>query len=253
MADIPKEPYAGDPILISTKEIPPEERLIFALDVPGPDEARRLVSTLRESVRFYKVGLELFMAGGTWELVDWLIEQDKRVFADLKLFDVPETVASAVRRIRDRPVSFVTVHGNDGILEAACREKGDLKILAVTALTSLDQGDLKDLGFQVDVHELVLSRARRALEIGCDGVVSSGLEARALKEHLGEKMLIVTPGIRPVENRPADDQKRVVDVEQAIRNGADYIVVGRPIRNAPDPYQAAMDIQGTLQGLFLSG
>jgi orotidine-5'-phosphate decarboxylase len=105
----------------------------------------------------------------------------------------------------------------------------------------------------VDVHELVLSRARRALEIGCDGVISSGLEARALKEHLGEKMLIVTPGIRPVENRPADDQKRVVDVEQAIRNGADYVVVGRPIRNAPDPYQAAMDIQGTLQGLFLSG
>lgn len=253
MADIPKEPHAGDPILISTKEIPPEERLIFALDVPGPDEARRLVSTLRESVRFYKVGLELFMAGGYWELVDWLIEQDKKVFADLKLFDVPETVASAVRRIRDRPVSFVTVHGNDGILEAACREKGNLKILAVTALTSLDQGDLKDLGFQVDVHELVLSRARRALEIGCDGVVSSGLEARALKERLGEKMLIVTPGIRPVENRPADDQKRVVDVEQAIRNGADYIVVGRPIRNAPDPYQAAMDIQGTLQGLFLSG
>lgn len=256
MADIPKEPddpQRGDPILISTKEIPPEERLIFALDVPGPDEARRLVSTLRESVRFYKVGLELFMAGGYWELVDWLIERDKKVFADLKLFDVPETVAAAVRRIRERPVSFVTVHGNDGILEAACREKGDLKILAVTALTSLDQGDLKDLGFQTDVHELVLSRARRALEIGCDGVVSSGLEARALKEHLGEKLLIVTPGIRPVENRPADDQKRVVDVEQAIRNGADYIVVGRPIRNAPDPYQAAMDIQGTLQGLFLSG
>jgi orotidine-5'-phosphate decarboxylase len=119
-------------------------------------------------------------------------------------------------------------------------------------LTSLDRGDLDDLGFEVDVHKLVLSRARRALELGCDGVVSSGLEAKALKESFGEKLVIVTPGIRPVENRPADDQKRVVTVEDAIKNGADYVVIGRPIRNAPDPYQAAMDIQGTLQGLFLS-
>ena len=123
----------------------------------------------------------------------------------------------------------------------------------MTVLTSLDQGDLKDLGFDVDVHRLVLSRARRALEIGCDGVVSSGQEAHALKDEFGEKLILVTPGIRPVENRPADDQKRVVTVEEAIRNGADYIVVGRPIRNAPDPYEAAMQIQGTLQGLFLSG
>jgi orotidine-5'-phosphate decarboxylase len=251
--NIPKEPEAGDPIRISTKEIPPEERLIFALDVPGADEAKRLVTTLRESVQFYKIGLELFASGGYFELMDWLVDQGKKVFADLKLFDVPETVASAVRQLRRRPVTFLTVHGNDGILQAACREKGDLKILAVTVLTSLDQGDLEDLGFSTDVHRLVLSRARRALEIGCDGVISSGLEASALKDHFGEKLIVVTPGIRPVENRPADDQKRVVSVEEAIRNGADYIVVGRPIRNAPDPYQAAMQIQGTLQGLFLSG
>lgn len=251
--DEPKHPEAGDPIRISTKEIPPEERLIFALDVPSVDEARRLVDTLAESVQFYKVGLELFAAGGYFELIDWLAAQDKKVFADLKLFDVPETVASAVRRLRERRITFTTVHGNDRILEAACREKGDLKILAVTVLTSLDQGDLQDLGFEVDVHRLVLSRARRALEIGCDGVVSSGLEARALKDEFGEKLLIVTPGIRPVENRPADDQKRVVTVEDAIRNGADYIVVGRPIRNAPDPYEAALQIQGTIQGLFVSG
>jgi orotidine-5'-phosphate decarboxylase len=251
--DTPKEPEAGDPIRISTKEIPPEERLIFALDVPSTEEARRLVEKLGDSVQFYKVGLELFASGGYFELIDWLVDQDKKVFADLKLFDVPETVASAVRQLRQRRITFTTVHGNDGILEAACREKGDLKILAVTVLTSLDQGDLKDLGFEVDVHRLVLSRARRALEIGCDGVVSSGLEARALKDEFGEKLIIVTPGIRPVENRPADDQKRVVTVEEAIRNGADYIVVGRPIRNAPDPYEAAMQIQGTLQGLFISG
>ena len=248
----PKQPEAGDPNRISTKTIPPEERLIFALDVPNVDEAKRLVETLREAVIFYKVGLELFATGKAFDLIAWLVDQDKKVFADLKLFDVPETVRSAVRQLRNHPITFTTVHGNDGILEAACRDKGDLKILAVTVLTSLDQGDLRDLGFEVDVHRLVLSRARRALEIGCDGVVSSGLEARALKDHLGERLLIVTPGIRPVENRPVDDQKRVVTVEEAIRNGADYIVVGRPIRNAPDPYQAALDIQGSLQGLFLS-
>lgn len=239
--------------MLSTKTIPPEERLIFALDVPGPDEAKRLVDTLAEAVQFYKVGLELFMAGGAFELIDWLLERGNKVFADLKLFDVPATVGAAVRRLRERPITFVTVHGNDGILEAACREKGHLKILAVTVLTSLDRGDLEDLGFAVDVHRLVLSRARRALEIGCDGVVSSGLEARELRESLGEKLLIVTPGIRPVENRPVDDQKRVVTVEDAFQNGADYIVVGRPIKNAPDPYQAALDIQGIIQGLFLSG
>ena len=249
----PKDPDSGDPIYLSTKTIPPEERLIFALDVPSVDEARRLVLTLREAVQFYKVGLELFATGGYFELIDWLVDQGKKVFADLKLFDVPETVRSAVRQLSRRPITLTTVHGNDGILEAACREKGDLKILAVTVLTSLDQGDLKDLGFAVDVHRLVLSRARRALEIGCDGVVSSGLEARALRDHLGEKLLIVTPGIRPVENRPVDDQKRVVTVEQALRSGADYVVVGRPIRNAPDPYQAALQIQGTIEGLFLSG
>lgn len=243
----------GDPIFLSTKTIPPEQRLIFALDVPGIDEAKRLVEVLKESVEFYKVGLELFMTGQGFELVDWLIERDKQVFVDLKLFDVPETVRSAVRQLSRRPITFTTVHGNDGILEAACRDKGDLKILAVTALTSLDRGDLDDLGFDVDVEQLVLSRAKRALEIGCDGVVSSGLEARPLRESLGERLLIVTPGIRPVENRPVDDQKRVVDVEQAFRNGADYIVMGRPIRNAADPYEAALQIQGTITGLFISG
>jgi orotidine-5'-phosphate decarboxylase len=239
-----------DDSFLSRKPIPAPERLIFALDVPGADAARRLVETLGDSVRFYKLGLELFLAGGYFELVDWLLERDKKVFVDLKLFDVPETVAAAVRQLRHRPVALTTVHGNDGILEAACREKGDLKILAVTVLTSLDQGDLKDLGFEVDVEKLVLSRARRALELGCDGVVSSGLEARALRQHLGDRLLIVTPGIRPVENRPSDDQKRVTNVEEAFRAGADYIVVGRPIRNAPQPEQAAAAIQESIARLF---
>lgn len=242
----------ADPILISTKTIPPEDRLIFALDVPTAEEARRLVGTLKEAVRFYKVGLELFLGAG-FALVDWLLEQDKQVFLDLKLYDIPETVARAVRQIRTRPITFTTVHGDDSILEAACREKGDLGILAVTVLTSLDQKGLRDLGLAVDVRDLVLSRARRALEIGCAGVIASGQEARSLKESLGEELTVVTPGIRPlVENRAADDQKRVMTVEDAIRSGSDYLVIGRPIRDAADPYGAALHVQGTLQGLFLS-
>jgi orotidine-5'-phosphate decarboxylase len=251
--DDPKEPEAGDPIYLSTKTIPPEERLIFALDVPSAEDARRMVGTLREAVQFYKVGLELFLSGGAFELIDWLIGQDKKVFLDLKLYDIPATVARAVRRLRERPVTFLTAHGDGAILEAACREKGDLKILAVTVLTSLNREGLRELGFNGEVSDLVLARARRALEIGCDGVITSGLEARVLRDSLGDELLIVTPGIRPAGNHPADDQKRVVTVEEALRHGADYIVVGRPIRDAPDPYEAALHIQGTIEGLFLSG
>lgn len=251
--DETKHPETGDPAYLSSKMIPPEDRLIFALDVPSAEEARRLVSTLAEAVQFYKVGLELFLAGGaSFDLIDWLIGQDKKVFLDLKLYDIPETVARAVRRLRERPVTFLTVHGDGAILEAACREKGDLKILAVTVLTSLDQAGLRELGFQGEVSDLVLSRARRAQEIGCDGVIASGQEARNLRDHLGDDLLIVTPGIRPAENRPADDQKRVMTVEGALRGGADYLVVGRPIRDAADPYEAALQIQGTIEGLFLS-
>lgn len=252
--DEPKHPETGDPVYLSTKTIPPEDRLIFALDVPSVEEARRLVTTLQEAVQFYKVGLELFLAGGaSFDLIDWLIGQDKKVFLDLKLYDIPETVARAVRRLRERPVTFLTVHGDGAILEAACREKGDLKILAVTVLTSLDQAGLRELGFQGEVPDLVLSRARRAQEVGCDGVIASGQEAKNLRDHLGDDLLIVTPGIRPAENRAADDQKRVMTVEGALRGGADYLVVGRPIRDAADPYEAALQIQGTIEGLFLSG
>jgi orotidine-5'-phosphate decarboxylase len=236
--------------LLSAKPIPPAERLIVALDVPDADAARALVERLGSAVRFYKIGLELFMAGGYFELLDWLVARDKRVFVDLKFFDVPETVRAAVRALAGRGASFATVHGNQSIMEAAGKEKGDLKILAVTVLTSLDRGDLDDLGFACDVEKLVLSRARRALEAGCDGIVSSGLEAPLIRRELGDRLLVVTPGIRPVENRPADDQKRTVDVAQAFRNGADYIVVGRPIRQAADPEAAARAVQETIRSLF---
>jgi orotidine-5'-phosphate decarboxylase len=236
--------------MIALKDIPVRERLIFALDVPDAGSARRLVDRLGSAVRFYKLGLELFMAGEYFELLDWMVGKGNRIFVDLKFFDVPVTVAAAVRRLRNRGVTFATVHGNQSIMEAAAEAKGDVKILAVTVLTSLDRGDLEDLGFSCDVEQLVLSRARRALEAGCDGVVSSGLEAKLLRQHLDQRLLVVTPGIRPVENRSVDDQKRVVSVEAAFANGADYIVVGRPIRDAADPQAAAEAIQGTIARVF---
>lgn len=235
---------------LSSKPIPVKDRLIVALDVAEADSARALVETLGDAVSFYKIGLELFMAGGYFELLDWLVAKDKKVFVDLKFFDVPETVRSAIRALSHSGAALATIHGNQSIMEAAVKDKGPLKVLAVTALTSLDQGDLTDLGFQCNVEQLVLSRARRALETGIDGIVSSGLEAPMIRRELGERLLVVTPGIRPVENRPADDQKRTVDVAQAFANGADYIVVGRPIRQAPDPRQAALAIQRTIAGLF---
>ena len=225
------------------KNIPDRERRIFALDVADADAARKLVERLGDAVQFYKIGLELFMGGEYFPLLDWLVARDKRVFVDLKFFDVPATVAAAVRQLRNRGVTFTTVHGNQSIMEAAAEAKGDVKVLGVTVLTSLDRGDLDDLGFKCDVEQLVLSRARRALEAGCDGVVSSGLEAKLLRQHIDSRLLVVTPGIRPVENRPSDDQKRVVSVEQALQYGADYIVVGRPIRDAADPKVAAELIQ----------
>jgi orotidine-5'-phosphate decarboxylase len=232
------------------KNIPDRERLIFAMDVADPQAARLLVEKLGDAVVFYKLGLELFMSGGYFELLDWMVARGKKIFVDLKFFDVPATVAAAVRQLSGRGVTFATIHGNQAIMEAAAAAKGDVKILAVTVLTSLDRGDLDDLGFAVDVEKLVLSRARRALEAGCDGVVSSGLEAPLLREFIDHRLLVVTPGIRPVENKPVDDQKRTVDVAQAFANGADYIVVGRPIRDAADPRAAAEAIQQTIAQAF---
>jgi orotidine-5'-phosphate decarboxylase len=231
-----------------SKPIPSRERLIFALDVANAADARKLVEQLGESVVFYKIGLELFMGGEYFALLDWLVARGKKVFVDLKFFDVPATVAAAVRQLRNRGVTFTTVHGNQSIMEAAAEAKGDVKVLGVTVLTSLDRGDLDDLGFACDVQQLVLSRARRALEAGCDGVVSSGLEAQLLRQYIDQRLLVITPGIRPVENRPSDDQKRVVSVPQAFEYGADYIVVGRPIRDAVDPRAAAELIQGQIAG-----
>jgi orotidine-5'-phosphate decarboxylase len=229
--------------------IPRAERLIVALDVPTPKEARALVERLGDSVRFYKIGLELATAEGYFELAAWLAARGHKVFADLKLYDIPETVRRAVANLRRHGAAFLTVHGHRSVMEAAAREKGAMKILAVTVLTSFDQRDLAEMGSTMSVGELVLARARGAAECGCDGVIASGLEASALKAQFKDRLLVVTPGIRPAGER-AGDQKRTVDVAQAFANGADYIVVGRPIRDAADPRAAAQAIQATIASLF---
>jgi orotidine-5'-phosphate decarboxylase len=231
--------------------VPPrEERLIVALDVPTAAEARALVERLGGAVRFYKIGLELFTSGGYFELLEWLVARGNRVFADLKLYDIPETVRRATANLSASGATFLTVHGHRSIMQAAAREKGPMKILAVTVLTSFDASDLAEMGAAGDVTSLVLSRARLAAETGCDGVIASGLEAPRIKAALGGRLLVVTPGIRPAGENPKDDQKRIVDVAQAFANGADYIVVGRPVRDALDPRAAAESIQATIASLF---
>ncbi len=216
------------------KDIPLEKRIIFALDVNNLQKAKDWVLQLEDQVKFYKVGLELFLACG-FNIVDWILNRNLEVMLDLKLFDVPQTVFSAIKQIRNRGISYTTVHGNDSILQAAVEAAGKTKILAVTVLTSLDQGDLYDLGFHCRTKDLILSRARRALRFGCAGVVSSGQEVQQLRQELSHKLFVVVPGVRPVNNYPTDDQKRIIDIKQAFEYGADHVVIGRPIKNASNP------------------
>lgn len=229
----------------ATKGIDINKRIIFALDVESPREAKEWVHRLEERVGFFKVGLQLFLAGG-FSVVEWILARGPEVMLDLKFFDVPQTVASAVAQLKGRGITFTTVHGNDSIIRAAVEAKHDVKILAVTVLTSLDDADMRDLGFRCSAQEVVLSRARRALELGCEGVVSSGLEAPRLRDRLGDRFLAVVPGVRPFANTP-DDQKRVVDVREAFLNGADYVVVGRPLRRAENPLLLVESMQRDIE------
>lgn len=229
--------------------IPRAERLIVALDVPTPDQARTLAEKLGDAARFYKVGLELLASGGSFELIRSLAERGNRVFADFKFFDIPETVRRAVANLQGRGVTFATVHGSRPIMQAAASAKGEVRILAVTVLTSMGPDELREMGYAGTMEELVLARARSALECGCDGVIASGVEAPVLKAEFGDRLLVVTPGIRAA-GQATGDQKRTLDAGQAFRNGADYIVVGRPIRDAADPRAAAQGIQQTIAGIF---
>ena len=226
------------------KPIPLNERVIFALDVDSKEEAERWLDRLDNHIKFYKVGLQLFLAGW-FPVIEMILKRDNKVMIDLKFFDIPETVALAVRELKNRGATFITVHGNDPILRAAVSQRDGAKILAVTVLTSFDESDMKEMGFTGTVEDLVYHRARKALALGCDGVISSGLEVPRLREGLGDKFLIVTPGIRPGLNDviQEDDQKRIATARTAIRNGADYVVVGRPIRDAKDPLAVVKGLQ----------
>lgn len=226
------------------KKIPLNERLIFALDFAEPAIARQWVEKLDGACKFFKVGLQLFLAGG-WPVVDHIVGRGNKVMLDLKFFDIPETVHLAVQQLKHRGVSFATIHGNDPIIRAAVKDKGDLKILAVTVLTSFDESDMSEMGFTKTVNDLVLIRARKSLALGCDGTVSSPLEAKAIRTQSGDDFLIVTPGIRPQINQDAkkDDQKRIATARQAIINGADHVVVGRPISTSSDPLYTIQAIQ----------
>ena len=219
--------------------LPPRDRLIFALDVPDRAAAFAWMDRLGDGVSFYKIGLELLSGGDYFTVLDELARRGKKIFADLKFHDVPATVAGAVRGLAQRPITFATVHCDSrAMLEAAAAAKGALRLLAVTVLTSNDTHDLAALGVAGEPAEVVIQRARVAQAAGIDGVVCSGADLPRLRAALGPDLLTVCPGIRPA-GPSGDDQKRTVDVPTAFAQGADYIVVGRPIRNAPDPRAAA--------------
>lgn len=226
------------------------DRLILALDVPSAAEAERLMEQVQDQISFVKVGLELFTAAGP-EFVQRLLGKGKRVFLDLKFLDIEETVRRATERVAAMGVEFLTVHANRKALNAAVKGRGSssLKLLAVTVLTNFDSNDLRDMGIQRSVQELVMARALLAAEVGCDGVVASGEEPGVLRPKVGPRFLIVTPGVRPA-GRDADDHARATTPTQTIAAGADYLVVGRPIRSAANPAVAAAAILAEMQNAF---
>jgi orotidine-5'-phosphate decarboxylase len=234
------------------------ERIIFPLDVSEPAEAERLVKLLAGRVGMFKVGLELFARAGPG-IIDRIQRlSDAGIFLDLKLCDIPATVGRTISVIASLGVQLTTIHCSEssGMLEAAATaSRGRVGILAVTLLTSVASVDLLAAGSGPEADDavtaLVLQRARMAQSCGCDGVVCSGREVAAVKKHFGRSLLAVTPGIRPGwETIAADDQSRTVTPAQAIRDGADYIVVGRPIRDAPDPCRAAVRIAEEIEAVW---
>ncbi|MDF0642808.1 MAG: orotidine-5'-phosphate decarboxylase [Nitrospira sp.] len=226
------------------------DRLILALDVPSAAEAERLMDQVQHQITFVKVGLELYTAAGP-SMVQRLIERGKRVFLDLKFLDIEETVRRATERVATMGVEFLTIHANRKALAAAVKGRGDssLKLLAVTVLTNFDSHDLREMGIQHSLQDLVTARALLASEMGCDGVVASGEEPGVLRPKVGPRFLIVTPGVRPA-GKDTDDHARATTPSQAIDAGADYLVVGRPIRAAADPAGAASAILAEMQAAF---
>ena len=236
----------GNPSMKPTARahIEAKERLIFALDVSDEDEAKRLVELLGDQISFFKVGLELFTATG-FKVVDWLLGRNKQVFLDIKWLDIPETVGAVVRLVSGRGVHFATVDGNGGsemMRAAAANRSGDLRLLCLTVLTSLNNHVLREMGKDFTVEGLVELRTKDAIQSGMDGVITSGREVSLVRKiadsQQKEDFLIVTPGMR-LPGTSRDDHRRAQDPESAVRDGADYIVVGRPIRCATNPKEEA--------------
>lgn len=221
-----------------------DERLIFALDVPDREAALQWVDRLGDSVSFYKIGMELLASGEYFEVLETLARRDKRVFVDLKFFDIPATAAAVIKRLSQWPVSYCTLHGwHPAMMEACAAVAGpQMRLLAVTVLTSMGREDLAQMGIDRAPVEVVVERARAARQAGIDGVIASGQEAAPIRAATDAAFSIVCPGIRP-DGPVGDDQKRTVGVAQAFADGADAIVVGRPIRLASDPAAAARAIQ----------
>ncbi len=221
-----------------------DERLIFALDVPGRAEAIDWVERLGDAVSFYKIGMELLASGEYFDVLDALAARDKRVFVDLKFFDIPATAAAVIKRLSQWPVSYATIHGwHPAMMEAcAAANSSDMRLLAVTVLTSMGRPDLAQMGIDREPVDVVVERALAAQRAGIDGVIASGQEAAPIRAATGTGFSLVCPGIRP-GGPVGDDQKRTVGVAQAFADGADAIVVGRPIRLAADPQAAARAIQ----------
>ncbi len=243
------DPVGVDPAIVSGAAIPLAERLIVALDVPELDQARALVAALEGVASFFKVGPWLQLGPGFDRFADELLGSGRKIFLDAKLCDIPETMKGGVLAAARRGVSLLTIHGNDEVSDEAMRAAvegkahSELKLVAVTVLTSLGAADLARAGVAASLEEVALRRAERALACGCDGVIASGREARAIKELAGTTpFLVVTPGIRPGGGGGGDDQKRAVTPAEAIAAGADYLVVGRPIIRQPDPAAAARAI-----------
>lgn len=237
---------------------PARDYIIFPLDVPSIDEAKQYVELLADDVGMFKVGLELFIQAGP-EIVKFIHAAGSTgIFLDLKLHDIPQTVSRATGRVADLGVAFITVHCGESrrMLEAAVDgSQGKVGVLGVTVLTSVSAADIQAAGFRSDFHSdlsrLVLQRAEMAKSAGCAGIICSGLEARAIKATFGSDFVAVTPGIRPLWSvTKGDDQQRITTPAQAIADGSDYLVIGRPIRDAEDPKEAVKQITQEIESVI---
>ncbi len=227
------------------QSVTPSSRLIVALDVSTGKQALELVAKLENSVNFFKIGLELMASGDGLQVIDQLAADGYHIFADFKLLDIPQTVYRTVKNLNDRGIDFLTVHAEPQAMEAAVDAAADVRVLAVTVLTSLQDNALRRMGFELTLEKLVRLRTIHAHEAGCAGVIASPLEAKLIREDTHGDLLIVTPGIRGPDE-PANDQKRTLNIDGALAAGVDFVVIGRSIRDANSPKDVAIGFQNRI-------